>query len=92
MKCHQFEDKMADFFSTLNSATDIERIKASSWKEDWSQFYSSTNMKYNEMIKHVSSCNDCVDSLIRYLQIKDKVDYHLYPCFHLAYFSNSNAN
>ena len=91
MKCHQFEDRMSEFFSELNPDRYIKRIRESSWKEDWSQFY-STDKEYNEMIRHVTNCNDCVDSLIRYLKIKDQVDYHLYPCFHLAYFSNSDTD
>lgn len=36
-------------------------------------------------------CSDCVQSTIQFLQVRDVLDYHLHPCFHVAYYSSDRC-
>ncbi len=41
------------------------------------------------MLGHLAGCDDCVCSLLQYVEIREVVDYRDYPCFHLAYYAHS---
>ena len=82
MQCRNFEDSMSRYFSDV----DAEMYREEMTKERWSRL-KSTDAKQRALIEHASNCSDCSHSLWQYLSIRDRVDYHDYPCFHLAYYS-----
>jgi len=82
MQCRNFEDSMSRYFSDV----DADVYREAMTKEKWFSLKSTTDTKQRALIEHLSRCSDCSNCLWQYLSIRDKVDYHEYPCFHLAYY------
>ncbi len=85
MKCREFENSLSRYFKDVE---DFEAYADASATDDWSKFI-PVDAFHQSLLRHASTCDDCATSLLWYLDIKDVVDYHEYPCLHLAYFSNS---
>ena len=84
MQCREFEDNLSHYFQRY----DLKACSDASATDDWSGF-GAVDENHQKLLKHVSTCSDCATSLLWYLEIKDTVDYHEYPCLHLAYVCNS---
>ena len=91
MKCRTFEDRMEDYCLKLDVKNFRENLINSSQNEDWSIFFNA-NEHFREMTQHLSTCNDCADSILKYLDIKDRINYLEYPCIHLAYYSSHETD
>ena len=79
MECREFEDNLWRYFSNY----DFESCRRHS--DDWSEFLPVDEF-HRSLLSHLATCDDCVSSLLWYLDMKDTVDYREFPCLHLAYF------
>jgi len=87
MQCREFEDSLSGYFKEVES----ERIRDAHFVNDWSIIVPK-DFYHQLLIQHVSSCDDCLTSLLWYLDIRNDIDYHEYPCLHLAYFCRSEQD
>jgi hypothetical protein len=79
MKCREFEDNLSGYFADI----DADFCRRALVTEGWLKIPCRDGFQ-QALIAHASKCSDCTDSLLGYLQIRDRVDYHAFPCFHLA--------
>jgi hypothetical protein len=77
MTCREFEDTMDGVFGIADEA----QIRQAITCDDWQLLPPST---YSD---HLAVCSDCAQSLLQFFRIRNAVDYHSFPCFHLAYYS-----
>ncbi|MDB5342242.1 MAG: hypothetical protein JWP89_619 [Schlesneria sp.] len=77
MKCRQFEDAMSTYFCSVDDKEWRTLVIAEKWER----------LPTSDAVEHLATCPDCVTSLLQYLEIRNTVDYHLEPCFHVAYYS-----
>lgn len=87
MNCREFESKMSHYFN----GADIEQVREIIVKEEWSGLIAKDE-QHQALIRHLSECYNCPSSLLQYLETRGQFDYHEYPCFHLAYYSNVSEN
>lgn len=77
MTCREFEDAMDRVFGILDEAS----VRRAITLDDWHQLPTS---EYSE---HLATCSDCAQSLLQFFRIRNLVNYHAFPCFHMAYYS-----
>ncbi len=94
----EFEDSMSKYFSKVDPKKYKLYLKDQVSKRDSDleynphekiQYYiTSVNNYHSLLVEHAIECSDCLDNLLKYFEIREKVNYHDYPCFHLAYYTN----
>ena len=90
MDCERFEEQMSRHFAV----TDAEVIKAALYGAGRTPaaLYAACGEHSQEMIRHLEACDDCQCCVLQYIEIRELVNYHDYPCFHLAYYATSPAH
>lgn len=86
MICYKIHDKLDVLFKNKNPIEFSSKLKEAFVSENWNVLLTG-NQEFNLAIKHVSTCEDCLDDILCYLEIKNKINYHDYPCLHIAYYS-----
>ena len=86
MICCKIHDSLDILFQHKDSIKFSTQLKDAFGFGKWDKLLTD-DTKFNKAIKHVSECSDCLDDIFSYLEIKDKVNYHDFPCLHIAYYS-----
>jgi hypothetical protein len=84
MNCREFEDNLSGYFVDVEA----DLCRGSVVREEWHKI-PYRDAFHRALIAHVSTCSDCTQSLLQYLDVRERVDYHAFPCFHLAYYSTA---
>jgi hypothetical protein len=77
MFCRQFEDSMRKEFGTVDK--DVWRRLLI--REEWDELPASDHTR------HLSTCSDCMQSLLQFFEVQHFLQYEKHPCFHVAYYS-----
>ena len=86
MNCRRLHDSLHDLFGDVDSKGYHAAVKAALQHEDWSPLL-GTDAGRDQALLHAAECDDCLDDILAYLEIRDTVDYRQFPCLHLAYYS-----
>jgi len=86
MLCSKLHNSLDILFQYKDSTQFSIQLKNAYISDQWDKLLSD-NITFNKAIEHASQCSDCLDDIFSYLEIKDKVNYHDFPCLHIAYYS-----
>ncbi len=87
MICRNLHDLIHDIFGRVDAKEYCAALKQGPGSQDWSQLF-GIDPERDQALLHAAECDDCLDDILSYLEIRDTVDYRKYPCIHLAYYSS----
>jgi hypothetical protein len=86
----RLHDSLSQLFGDVEAEPYIAAVRTAFRTEDWSPLLGII-FDRDQALLHAAECSDCINDLLIYLEIRDRLDYKESPCLHLAYFSTTEA-